>query len=69
MKRHLFVAASVIFVGINLGANVSVEAQTPCASGRGLSAQERIARRDIQARINESIDADIARDAEAGTLI
>lgn len=41
-------------------------AQTPCERGRELSAQERIARRDIQERIDESVEADVAGDAEAG---
>jgi hypothetical protein len=33
-----------------------------------MSAQERIAQRDIQERIDESIEADVARDAKAGEL-
>jgi hypothetical protein len=66
MKKHLLVVALVAFAGINLTADVSAVAQTPCSQGRSLSAQENIAQRDIQERIDESIEADVARDSEAG---
>jgi hypothetical protein len=66
MKKQLLVVALVSFAGIGFMANVSAVAQTPCTQGHVLSAQERIAQRDIQERINESIEADIARDSEAG---
>ena len=66
MKKQLLVIAVVAFATIGFSANVSVVAQTPCAQGRVLSAQERIVQRDIQERINESIEADIARDSAAG---
>ncbi|MDQ3817388.1 MAG: hypothetical protein M3362_06825 [Acidobacteriota bacterium] len=66
MKKQLLAIVSVVLAGIGLGINSGALAQTPCAQGRVLSAQERIAQRDIRERINESIEADIARDAEAG---
>lgn len=66
MKKRFLVIALVAFAGIGFRTNVSVVAQTPCTQGRVLSAQERIAQRDIQERIDESIEADIAKDSEAG---
>ena len=66
MKKQLLVVALVVFV-VAVSANVSAVAQTPCAQGQVSSAQERIAQRDIQELIDESIEADIARDSRAGT--
>jgi len=40
-------------------------AQSPCVRSSPLTAQERIAQRDIQARIDEAIEADEAKDFEA----
>ncbi len=66
MKKQFFVLTLVAFAGIDFGEGVNAVAQTPCSHGRALSAQERIAQRDIQERLDESIEADIARDAESG---
>ena len=66
MKRQLLMVAFVAFAGNGLTSSVSVVAQTVCPQRHVLSAQERIAQRDIQERIDESIEADIARDPVAG---
>src|SRR3712207_5783196 len=66
MKKQFVVTALVAFAGVGFAAQVKTTAQTPCPQGHVPSAQERIAQRDIQERIDESIEADIARDAEAG---
>ena len=42
-------------------------AQNPCIGKGSLTPQERIAQRDIQSRIDETIEADQARDFEAKT--
>ena len=62
--KYFLLAVNVTFVVFFFGAN-KIAAQTPCSNGRVLSAQERIAQRDIQERIDSSIEADIARDSEA----
>ena len=66
MKKQVLIIAFVTFAGLGFTTNIGVTAQTPCTKGRVLTAQERIAQRDIQERINESIEADIARDSKAG---
>jgi len=66
MQKKFLVIAIVVFFSIVFKMNVNVSGQTPCAHGRVLSAQEQIAKRDIQERIDESIEADIARDSAAG---
>jgi hypothetical protein len=64
MTRKLALTGFLGLAALCLGAHKGV-AQTPC--GSALTAQERIAKRDIQERIDESIDADIARDTKEGT--
>src|SRR5215471_12482449 len=66
MTKRLVVTMCLALADLFTGANESV-AQTPCGSGQALTAQERIAKRDIQERINDSVDADVARDARGGT--
>src|SRR5215469_12585949 len=66
MTKQLLVIICLALGGPFLGVKAR-PAQTPCADGHSPTAQDRIAKRDIQERINDSIDADIARDTKAAT--
>lgn len=63
MRRNLLMSMCLAVTGLCLDAHRST-AQTPC-TGHAMTAQERIAKRDIRERIDASIDAEIARDADA----
>ena len=65
MKKQILMVAFVAFASVGFRASVSAVALPPCPQGRVLSAQERITQRDIQERIDESIEADLAKDSEA----
>lgn len=65
-KRAL--RATFLFATLAL-AGVHAYGQTPCGASHVPTAQERIAMRDIQARIDESLEADIAGDLEASARI
>ena len=54
----------VVLLGCFFGAG-SAAGQSACAGGRALTAKERIALREIQARIDESVEADEAKDVTA----
>jgi hypothetical protein len=80
MKIKFLLAALFIFIGVNASVKavfaqnsckciVNSVARTPCAGSDAAktNAQELVARREIQERINQTIEADEAKDVEAAT--